>query len=58
MEVKLHHQIEVFMPEYLKAISELHEASLTPQLTVFTISKVKQISKKSFIVCLLHFQVA
>ena len=40
MEVKLYHQIEVFMPEYLNAISELNEASLTPQLTVFTISKV------------------
>ena len=40
MEVKLYHQIEVFMPEYLNAISELNEASLTPQLTVFAISKV------------------
>ena len=47
-EVKLCHQIEVFTPEYLSANNKLHEAFLSSQFTVLTISKVKQINNKSF----------
>ena len=47
-DIKLCHQIEVFTPEYLSANDKLHEAFLSPQYTVLTISKLKQVNKKSF----------
>ena len=50
--VKLYHQIEVFTPEYLNVNSNLHEAFLSSQFTVLTISKITQINNKSFY-CLL-----
>ena len=47
-DVKLCHQIEVFTPEYLNAKNKLHEASVSSQFILLTISKLKQINNKSF----------
>ena len=47
-DTKLCHQVEVFTLEYLNANNKLHEAFLTPQYTVLTILKLKQINNKSF----------
>ena len=47
-DVKLCHQIEVFTPEYLNVKNKLHEASVSSQFILLTISKLKQINNKSF----------
>ena len=47
-DIKLCHQVEVFILEYLKANNKVHVAFLNSQYTVLTISKLKQINNKSF----------
>ena len=54
-DVKLCHQIEVFTPEYLDAKNKLHEASVSSQFILLTISKLKQINNKSFYRLLIIF---
>ena len=39
-DLKLYHQIEVFTQKYLNANNKLHEAFLSPQFTVLTISNL------------------
>ena len=46
--VKLCYKIEVFTLKYFNANNKLHEAFLSSQFTVLTISKLKQINNKSF----------
>ena len=53
--VKLCYKIEVFTPKYFNANNKLHEAFLSSQFTVLTISKLKQINNKSFYRLLIIF---